>query len=85
MAVRRSLEGPQIILNSSVGKDARGNRLGQPAGETAQAIQARSRHLLQIVLEFGESAGSERLGEASTIRLEEHGAQREHLLTARGP
>jgi hypothetical protein len=41
-------------------------------------------HLLQTILKFGESAGSERIGETSAVGIEEHGTQRQHLPTACG-
>jgi hypothetical protein len=59
--------------------------LGQPSGEAAQVIRDRSCHLFQTVLEFGEPAGSERIGETIAIGLEERITQRQHLLTAGGP
>lgn len=53
-----------------------------PARQAPQRIPRRPGHLLEIVLKLGKPLVSEDLGQTPVVGLEEHGAQRQHLLAA---
>ena len=61
-----------------------GRALCHPPREAAEVIADRGGHLLQTVLEFTESPGSQSLCETSVVGLEERGAEGQHFLAACG-